>query len=281
MYHGVFLNLRRNEQRRTALVRHLAEVGAAERYQWFEAIDGQAILKQAPAGQYETKLQPGNLGLWLSHEKLIQSLGAAPQADVHILEDDAVLAKNAVAQFDGLLARIDREGHQWDLLFTDVFLTPHTAWFRQFAEKLQLHAQTGTHTLVDLARIPFAGTSSLFVNKASLGKYAALLAGNWRRGLPIDLYLRTLVNQGQLKAYVTVPYMTSISPASNTSDISGDLPRSRMICDLYRRAFFQEANLAALMSEMESLTAGARVPPLAALYLHAESFMLSDQWVPF
>ena len=105
------------------------------------------------------------------------------------------------------------------------------------------------------------------------------MAGNWRRGLPIDLYLRSLVNEGKLNAYLTVPYMTSISTESNTSDISGSLDRSRRVCEIYRRSFFQESNLAALLSEMQSLTAGVKVPLLASLYLHTESFMLSDQWV--
>jgi len=275
MYQGMFLNLQRNEQRRAALTRHLAEVGAAERYQRFEAIDGRTA-----AEQHEMKLQPGNVGLWLTHEKMLETIGASPGGHLHILEDDAVLPKNAVSQFDSLLTRIGGELPHWDLLFTDVFLAPHPGWFRLFAEKMRLHAETGAHTLIDLARIPFAGTSSLFVNKSSIGKYASLLAGNWRRGWPIDLYLRSLVNEGKLKAYLTVPYMTSISPESNMSDISGSLDHSRRVCEIYRRAFFQEANLVSLLTEMQLLTAQAKIPQLAGLYLHTESFMLSDQWIP-
>jgi hypothetical protein len=31
---------------------------------------------------------------------------------------------------------------------------------------------------------------------------------------------------------------------------------------------------------MQLLTAQAKIPQLAGLYLHTESFMLSDQWIP-
>lgn len=276
MYQGVFLNLPRSEKRRTALLAHLAEVGAADRYRHFPAVDGRAV-----AAQHPTSLAPGNLGLWLSHEQVLQMLGPTPTAHLHLIEDDAVLPRNAVPQFEGMLQRLDQEAPDWDLLFTDVFLAPHPGWFRQFANFRQRHAETGKHTLVDLANAFFAGTSSLFINKASVGKYAALLAGNWQRGLPIDIFLRSLVNEGKLKAYLTVPHLTSISPEANASEISGRFHRSRQVCELYRRAFFQEANLVALLEEMQSLTATAKVPPLAGLYLHTESFMLSDQWQHF
>lgn len=276
MYQGYFLNLLRSEQRRAALLAHLAAVGAADRYQHLEAVEGRAV-----AAEHPTKLDPGNLGLWLSHEKLLQMVGPAPPAHLHLIEDDAVLPQNAASLFDRFLTQFTAQVPAWDLLFTDVFLAPQTETFALLATKMQHYVQTKAHTLVDLASLPFCCTSSLFINRASVGKYARLLVGQWRLGRPIDMHLRALVHQGQLKAFLTVPFMTSISAQSDDSDIRGGLDLTRRVCDLYRRGFFQEADLPALLSEIQRLTSGSKISPLTALYLHAERFSLSDQFVKF
>ena len=276
MYRGFYLNLARNAERRETLVRRLRAIGAEQRYERCEAIDGWAV-----AAQYATKLDPGNLGLWLTHEKVLQSLGSSTAAHLHIIEDDAQLPNNVVALLDRVLKQLEAQNATWDLIFTDAFVPPHTEFFQLFAEKVKLHAETKAHTLVDLARIPFFGTSSLIINKSSLAKYVSLLTGNWALGRPIDMYLRDLIQRGQLKALITVPYMTSISAHSDASDIRGPLDRSRRVCDIFRRAFFQDADLPALLAEMQSLTADAKISPLAMLFVNAEAFVLSDQWVKF
>src|SRR5262245_43004179 len=104
MYRGVYLNRARNERRRLALTQRLAEVGAAPYYQRFEAVDGRAV-----AAQHPTKLDPGNLGLWLSHEHVVEAAAKAADAHLHIIEYDAVLARNFAPLLDGLLASADRQ----------------------------------------------------------------------------------------------------------------------------------------------------------------------------
>jgi hypothetical protein len=276
MYRGVFLNLASNENRRAALTQHLAQVGAASRYERCEAIDGRAA-----AAEHPTNLDSGNLGLWLTHEKLVSSAGASPGGHLHIIEDDAVLANNIVELLEGILANADNRFPTWDLLFTDVFLPPQTDLFLLYLQKLRLYHQSRTYTMIDLARINFACTTSMVINKASFAKYAGLIGGNWKLGKPIDIYLRQMVQTGRLKAFLTVPFLTSISSDSANSDIRGSLDRSRRVCDTFRRALFPEADLSSLHREMQALTAGAKVSPLAALYLNAEMFMLSDQFVHF
>jgi|EndMetStandDraft_3_1072993.scaffolds.fasta_scaffold378342_1 GR25 family glycosyltransferase involved in LPS biosynthesis len=274
MYRGYFLNLERNAQRRDALTRHLAERGAAERYERWAAVDG-----RAEAGEHPTSLDPGNLGLWLSHERLLKSVAA--DKHIHILEDDAVLGSNPVGILDELLGYMDVSLAGWDLLFTDIFVQPRTDVFVLFLQKMREFAQKRTYGILDLARIPFACTSSVLINKASIQKYLGILSGNWSQGLPIDLFLRSVVQKGQLKAYVTMPFITSISADSNNSDIRGGVDVSRRVCDVLRRGMFQEADMAALLEEMKQLTTGAKVAPLVSLYLNAEMFILSDQFKKF
>jgi GR25 family glycosyltransferase involved in LPS biosynthesis len=158
MYRGYFLNLQRNEQRRNALLKNLAETGASARYERWEAVDGRAA-----ANDHPTKLDPGNLGLWLSHEQLLQS--APSDKHIHILEDDAVLGKNAVEVLDGMLAHLDASVPTWDLLFTDTFVQPRTDVFVLFLQKMREFAKTRSYAVVDLANIPFACTSSMLINK--------------------------------------------------------------------------------------------------------------------
>jgi hypothetical protein len=67
MYQGFFINLDRNETRRQALTKHLEERGALARYRRIGAVDGRAV-----AHEYPSKLDPGALGLWLSHARMLQ-----------------------------------------------------------------------------------------------------------------------------------------------------------------------------------------------------------------
>jgi hypothetical protein len=275
VYRGFYLNLARNEERRAALTRHLQEVGASSRYERFEAIEGRSV-----ASQYFTPLDPGALGLWLTHEKLVHSQ-RSPQAHLHIIEDDAIFARNAVSQFDVILQAADTWPAGWDILFTDVFVPPDWSEFQSFSTPLSVFATSRNYSVVDLVSIDFAATSSLFLNRACVDKYAALIAGQWSLGLPIDLHIRKLVHEKQLKAYAIVPFLTSVSPESLRSDIRGTVDRSRKACELYRRAFFVEADHPALLREMQDLTQGLTHSPLASLYVQLMAFMVSDQFKGF
>jgi GR25 family glycosyltransferase involved in LPS biosynthesis len=275
MYKGFFINLSRNEERRQSLVRHLEEVGAAARYERVEAVDGRAVAHLHP-----TTLDPGALGLWLSDLSLLRA-NPSPDLHLHIIEDDITLARDAVGLFERTLAHADARLGDWDLIFTETHVPADIGIFHQLFGMMRHYWQTGTHALVDLERIAFAGTTSFFVNKRSSAKLADLLFDKWASGAPIDLYLRQLVGQRLLKAYVTVPFLTSISRHNLQSDIRGGWDRSRTVWGVYRRGFFKDADYNALLGEMEELTREVRVSPLAALYLRALTFTMSDQWVPF
>jgi GR25 family glycosyltransferase involved in LPS biosynthesis len=274
MYQGFFINLQRNEQRRKALLLHLEEVGAAARYQPFEAVDGQA---EAP--HYSTPLDPGSLGLWLSDLKLLNG-NRSTGVHLHIIEDDTVLVRNAVPLFDAILNTADTQLAAWDVLFTDILIWRELSTFVHFSRKAA-EWQGKNYTLFDLENISFGCTSSFFVNRSSVGKLADLLGDNWRIGAPIDLFLRRLVKQRLLKAFVTLPFMTSLSSDCIKSDIRGALDRSRRVCNVYRRAFFVEANLEALREEMHALVSEERIAPMTQIYLDMLSFTLTDQFVWF
>jgi GR25 family glycosyltransferase involved in LPS biosynthesis len=276
MYQGYFINLAQNEKRRKALTEHLAQLGATERYQRLEAVNGRAAMDQFP-----TKLDPGNLGLWLTHVALLDAVQGSDR-HVHLIEDDTIFATTAVSYFDLMLEHADAELSDWDLIFTDIHVpAADIGLFRQLADAMKKYQESGSYALLDLEAIAFSGTSSFFINRRSLGKYDELVRDQWSQDLPIDLYLRSLAHKGELKAYLTVPFLTSVSRDTLESDIRGELDKSRAVATIYRRSFFQEADLTALETELRELLSDVEVSPLAAIYVRSLLFRVSDQWVPY
>jgi GR25 family glycosyltransferase involved in LPS biosynthesis len=276
MYQGFFINLDKNEARRKALTQHLEETGAAGRYQRIAAVDGRAV-----AHQYETKLDPGNVGCWLSHAKILEANREA-KTHLHIIEDDTIFSKSAMSLFDSLLEFADAELSGWELIFTDIYVIPADGRAcKDLTRTMKLYQQTKTVGLLDLHHVGFSGTSSYFVNWKAIDKYAKLMSSPGVDGLPIDLYLRGLVNEKVLKAYVTAPFLTSVSRNSLQSDISGEMKLSRAVFDTFRRAFFQDADLQSLDAEMQEFIKGLEPSLLEKIYLKALLFTLSDRYVNF
>ena len=273
MYRGYFINLARSRRRRTALVRHLEDIGVAGRYERVDAVDGRAT-----AADFLSKLDPGSLGVWLTHEALLRACRSADR-HLHVIEDDTIFARSAGRTFDVVLRQADDQVN-WDLLFTEILVPFSVPVFHQLAEKIDVHATSKRYALLDLAGIGFAGATSFFINQTAIGKYAALIAGKWSLGAPIDLFIRQLVHDGVLRAYVTVPFITSISN-SVASTVRGRLTRSQQVCNVLRRGFFEDAHRRALQREMRTLTKGARLSELASLFVAAGSFAVSNRWKPF
>jgi hypothetical protein len=179
------------------------------------------------------------------------------------------------------LTAADAKHLHWDLIFTDIFVNADFHHFFAFAEKRLAFEQSGKISLLDLEQFNFACTSSVVVNERSIDKYSALMTGKWAVGIPIDLYIRQLVHTRQLKAFVTLPFLTTISRNSMHSDIRGGLDLPRKVTDVLRRAFFKDADLPALLKESQDLTRDASLNPLNSIFLNTVLLRLSDQWVGF
>jgi len=274
-FHGFYINLDRNTARAAEMSRQLAETGLAERYQRLPAIDGSSV-----AAGHATELDPGNLGLWLSHERLTFANRSSP-LHLHILEDDALLPKDAAASFSDLLAQADAEHPDWDILFTEIYVELNINLFQMILKLKEEQRRGGGVKLYSARGYPFACTSSLFINAKSIDKYFRLIEGKWVKATPIDLYLRAAIQQGALNAYATLPFVTSLSDQTSDSDIRGELDLSRRVMNVYRRSLFKDADERQLAEEMRRLTAGAKLSPIAECYLDAVKFVLSDQWVHF
>lgn len=277
MFQGFFINLRRSEQRRERLIRHLTEVGAGDRYQRFEAVDGKAV-----AGEYTTILSPGQLGCWLSFLKVLSANRSADR-HVHIIEDDIVLASKSVPLLDFVLRVADEKAAGWDLLFTDFIVPPDLDCFLLLRAAMDAHVRGGRDEVIlaPLRGVNIAGNSSVIVNKRSVGRVADLIDGKWSVGIAKDLYVRRLINQGTLKAYATIPFLTTLSPDSLQSDIRGKLDQSRTMFDLFRLAFYKDADLSSISRRLRQCVEGAKLSPQAEVFLEAARFRVCGRCEPF
>ena len=272
-YRGLFINLAQSEARRNALLSSLSVAGISAWYTHVPAIDG-----KGQAANLATQLDAGELGLWLTHEKIVEEFSGSAE-HLHILEDDVVVAKEAKRLLPMALESADRNFGDWDLLFTETFVPFEL--FETYRQRMQVFHQRARIAYLDLASCYASCMTSFFLNRNSIEKYAGLIRDKWSVGIPIDLFLRRLLRKRELRALVTVPFLSSISAENDQSNIRGELDMSRRVYDVFRRGFFIDADLNALVQEMGRLTGGAAVSALTQLYLSGYAFYRSDRYVSF
>jgi GR25 family glycosyltransferase involved in LPS biosynthesis len=283
MYQGYYINLERNVERRERFLASLNKTDVPGRYERFTGVDGPAA-----AATHPTKLDPGNLGCWLSHlailRRMLDSAGPSrvPEKHLHMVEDDCVLAPEIGRMLDTTLAIADEKDPSWDLIFTEVFMTPELRVFLRFAKAMAEYRKAGSSALLPLKASGFAGTSSYLVNRRSMEKYLKVMDGNWSRGVAIDIFVRAAIDQNHLKAYCIVPFPTTVSVDADASDIRGPANRSRAVFDNLRRSFYVHADHAAQLAWLKQvIDAGAPADPLKKVFLETVRFILSDDFEMF
>jgi GR25 family glycosyltransferase involved in LPS biosynthesis len=176
----------------------------------FEAIDKNFVQTNQIKGQ----ISDGAKGCFLSHRALMnQNI----QSDNHlyIVEDDVVFC-NKTQHLAEKVTSLD--SMDWDMLYTDVCIPQASQMMELFQLKQECTKQDQLRVL-DLSQMNFASTAAYIVNKKSIAKVAALLNAPEELNIPIDLYYRSLVHSGELKAFVTFPFLTSLSSRSEDSNI--------------------------------------------------------------
>ena len=255
-YQGYYINLRESTERNSLLVAHLKSLGLADRYERFEAIRGSDVAAAA-----NSPLNAGSIGCGLSHQQLLAS-HRDDGVHLHILEDDAVIHAQLPGWFTGLPVALP-----WDLLYTDVYfsmLSPQS--FQQLNRLVKGYQNSGTVSLVNLRGLPAVGATSYFVNRDSIGKVADLLGTDWISRCKHDDHLNHLVQAGQLRAYVTILFLSTRSMLGCRSTIDPGYTSLMQAMDLQRAAFYAGANLAELAEQARRLTVGGPENPLLTIY---------------
>ena len=278
---GRYINLDRSRERRAHCEAEIHRAGLAGLYARLEAVDGAAARPQ----HRDFPLSDGKLGCWLSHLRALEG-GLATGHHLHVLEDDFCFTgvfRSFYDRFDRLTAGL--EG--WDLIFCDVDLAGlhDVAAMRGLIQRVSRLEREGRITFED-ARVWYAaGNSSYIVNRASLERLRELMVQGFSSGLPNDLYLRRLIREGRVRAYVTLPLVTTVSEAFCASTILGDITSANpsiAFATLFRRSLAWGADTGALLRDIRRLL-GERpaVGDRGLIYAHLVAHLVSGDFRPY
>jgi len=206
---------------------------------------------------------------------------------LHILEDDAVLAKRTVSFIEQAI--VAGMADDVDILFTDTTVPMSPEFFRDgrstWRDSIQ-RAPDGTALGVRFSYVPYVGcTTSYLVNRHSVRLICDILA----RGLeaddvpPIDMVIRAAVAAGELRAKCLFPFITSTRPDAFSSETTGDDGKrmSRFAMELLRHSFFVECDLDAAMALADRRLGNPGAGAQERLHSAIAGFAVSDNFRRF
>ena len=244
----VYINLDRAADRRAALERNFAETRiegwSLSRFPAVDATDAAAVPGRAG---------PAEKACFLSHRTLIGAHRDGPHP-ILVLEDDAVLGAHSCAAIDRLLAEQARD-LDWDILFTDICVPSPQTMIELVRLRRRLSASNQT-ALLNLANVPFAGSTAYIVNGKAKARLRDLLDAPASLDLPYDLHLARLVGERSIAAFAVFPFLTSLSGLSGTSSIQhGRSQDSDLVWNTFRKMMWLDRDLAAQKPALAELDA--------------------------
>ena len=285
-YHGLYINLDRSTARRDAMERQIDRLGLSPLYSRFTALDG------ATLNSPRSEIGKGENGCFQSHFRALLSARQRGTC-VHMLEDDAVLSPSTRPVIEEAISQ--NVFDQFDVLFTDTFVMPQLGmlkFLKTAFDELPATRPLALNNLkvVDLANQDFACTTSFVVSAKAIDRVLALYQQEIALGprAPIDLFLRTCVNGGQLRAACLFPFVTSfdLDEAARTTVTEEAATAKRpsvMVLAALRYSFFVDRDLDVAKRTLDAATAGTRGKrdEHGALIGQALDFILSDEFKEF
>jgi GR25 family glycosyltransferase involved in LPS biosynthesis len=182
MFHGYFINLDRAGDRLRHLTAELERVGLADRYTRVRGIPNER----------------GTVGCYHSHMHCLDLIRRHDDI-VHVIEDDAIFTPEAR---DFLLSdEPARLLEQYDMVYLDMWVDPKPETIARYQAAM---ASPGP---MDMKGVRVGCVSSYLVSARSARKLLKLLR---RKDPPIDNLIDGMVQSGELKAAVMVPFLTGI-----------------------------------------------------------------------
>lgn len=257
---GLIINLPEQQARRERLLSQLELLGQSASYQLLEAERG----SEDP--QQRRGLHRGEDGLWRSVLKALSSEMQAAEY-LHLLEDDALLS----APFFRWLESLPADPPPAMLLFTDMYVGP-----ANYRNLLALMRQAlASKTLGWLPGTAYSGcTSSWLIHRAHLPQVRQELESHYHgaeQRIPIDNYLRRLIQNGSLSAMVALPFLTSIDLSSQRSSSIQDGENAKVLATRLFGTLLRR-RLSVLRSATDLETLG----PLMGELMHADQL---NQWL--
>jgi GR25 family glycosyltransferase involved in LPS biosynthesis len=212
---------------------------------------------------------------FLSHKAVIER-HADDSKPVLIVEDDTMFGLATFGIIDGFLQQ--NAGSEWDIIFTDLAVLDLGTMVTMAANRRKL-VQDRKVIPLDLARIPFAGSSSYLVNGGSRRKVLAFLDSCTPIDVEYDLLLARAILGGKLKAAVLFPFVTTLSTLAASSQIQPDSMRTANVAwNTFRNMMWLEGAPAGCQDSLRYLEQALDKPELrdlatlfAALCLYTSS----------
>ncbi len=212
----------------------------------FEAIEKNFVKKNKIAGS----LPSPEIGCFLSHRDIIKS-SLSSLDHIFIAEDDIEFGRKTFSLIDNIVKNIEFE---WDILFLDICVPVPEGMIQLFQLSKSLKSE-GAVILLDLSDKAFGSAASYIVNKNSLSKLTILLDQIQYIDQPIDLLYKKLIHSGVLKAFVTFPFLTTLSKLSEQSDLQSiDHYVTELTWHTFRKMVWNEAQREQYQSNLEALS---------------------------
>lgn len=273
----MYINLARSTERRELCEQQLVEAKLADRYHRLEAVDGAQLKVESGSN-----LSPAKIGCWLSHiAALEQAVHFA--GHTHILEDDFQLTP-VFSKFIGDLAKYTAKLDSWDILFTDIDLAGmlNVSAMKNLVASVNSLAQNNNIELRDAQPLYAAANSSYIVNGANRQKVHDLMKQGLASNLPNDLWLRKLIREGSIKAYVTLPFVTTVNPVFNNSTILGNIGSNNpsiLFATLFRQSLAAGADTQKLLTSFKKqLGSMPAINDRSMIYAHLVAHFMSDDF---
>ncbi len=194
---------------------------------------------------------------FLSHKYLVQ-YSVLGNDHAYILEDDTEFCKDSFNVIDSFLTGGDI--NSWDIAFTEIGVASPSLMVDFFRLKKEQSRNKKILTL-NLQSLPFFGATSYIVNSRFKSKYLSMLEEYKIYDQPYDMWLRTLIHQGKIRAVVLFPFPTTISLNANISSIqSTEENFTDTVWNLYRRFICLDSKSSQDSMILDSMSGVARDP---------------------
>jgi GR25 family glycosyltransferase involved in LPS biosynthesis len=178
---------------------------------------------------------------FLSHVEAFTSIISA-DGHAFILEDDVLFCHQTEELLNSVLSSIHEEC--WDIIFTDLIVEDPFDMFRLHDYMQGFDAEKKIF-LFDARKARLTGATAYVINKKAKDKIMNIYRKVNNIDVPFDIFLMDKVNSGEINAFFTFPFLTSLSDSSFSSQIQGDnMSYFRDCWNAFRRLMWVGANLA-------------------------------------
>jgi hypothetical protein len=229
---GVFINLDRSPERRAEMERQIAQIELPYPLRRLAGVDGE----RQPVGP--PPLRAGQYGCWLSHLKALeQSIGQ--DHHLHIMEDDALIS-TALPILPEVVQSLDSgSAGEWDILYLDATVVEALDMCQVFGWA-KTARDDGTVRVRAIPQVfTIYGLHSYVINSARKAFILDFLKRHMAQGKAIDNVMAYGIQSGQLRAFMTTPFMTAGSDLGLDSTTGG--PDDRFVAwQIYRQLCFYD-----------------------------------------